>query len=108
MTDKKRIQVLRREIDSYMRRLDTAEKENKRLSNNLIKADETEEKRSFFHENATQEYKKLKKEYNDCIDELYDYKKKYLDLLEDMDKLKQYYQKEFKTLMKAINKNARR
>lgn len=106
MNDKKKIEVLRKEVESYRQKLSTAEKENKRLSDRLAKTDETEEVRSLFHENATQEYEKLKEEYNACIDELCDYKKRYLDLLGEMSALKRHYQKEFEALMKAISKNA--
>lgn len=105
MTDKKKIEVLRKEIEGYEQRLSTAEKENKRLSDRLAKADETEEKRSLFHENAAQEYEKLKEEYSACIDELCDYKKRYLDLLGDMSALKRHYQKEFEALMKVMSEN---
>lgn len=107
MTDKKKFEVLRKEIDSYKQRLNAAEKENKRLSDRLAKADETEEVRSLFHENAAQEYEKIKKEYNSCINELCDYKKRYLDLLKEMADLKQHYQNEFTSFMKITNKKTK-
>lgn len=108
MTDKKKIEVLRKEIESYRQRLEAADKENKRLSNRLSETFKAEEETAVFHENAVQEYAKLKEEYSVCIDELYGYKKKYLDLLEETAKLKQHYKKEFDSLMKIIGRNENR
>ena len=107
MTDKQKIEVLRKEIESYRQKLNIADKENKRLSDKLEKTNDTSENREYFHDNAVKEYEKLKDEYNTCIVELYEYKKKYLDLLEEMAVLKRRYQKEFDSLMKIIGKKSK-
>ena len=98
MTDKKKIEVLRTELDKYKDLLRSAENENKTLSETVEKLTLQEERQKEFDGHNLQ-YEKMRAAFDKAATELKEYRAKYALLAMQLGEMRKHYRKEFEKVL---------
>ena len=106
MNDKKKIEVLRAELDKYKGLSESVKEENKKLSETVEKLTLQEEERQKDYDEHNLQYEKMKTAFNNAVSELDEYKAKYALLTEQLRGLRKRYRKEFEKILGKIKNNA--
>lgn len=106
MNDKKKIEVLRAELDKYKGLSESVKEENKKLSETVEKLTLQEEERQKDYDEHNLQYEKMKTAFNNAVSELNEYKTKYALLTGQLRGLKKRYRKEFEKILGKMKNNA--
>lgn len=105
MNDKKKIEVLRAELDKYKGLLESVKEDNKRLSETVEKLTFQEEERQKEYDEHNSQYEKMKTAFNDTVSELNEYKTKYVLLTGQLRGMRKRYREEFEKILGKMKNN---
>lgn len=104
MTNKRKIDFLKNEIDRYKQQMSALQSENTELTVKIQKLNKKDYDRQELIDRMLTEVQTLKDEYNSCVKELQGYKGKYIKLLEHLASLKKHYKKEIGKMLGDVKR----